>query len=633
MALYLCLQCNALCHNGERCFMDANNRPDCTTCVKCGLNTYSAVSSPNSDALVCTACAVNNEALEIGSNACSPCPVNSESVPFGPCVCLGASDMVYMNDEHVCVSDEDSCLVSQYRDTFTRECSARVGTIANCLYLKGYVKTPSTTVSKGECGFPCPVFDTQYRARKEVYDDQLNLIDERLCLPLSECLFNEYRFVDGRWKDGMYVSNHVCRPITVCSVGEYQKSAATSYTATGGETPQYGVDAVCVAYTQCLQESGGSGIYLEFLQTHGTPTSDNVCQTISVCDIFTQFMSAYAVDAVSGGSSGMDATCQNRTICDTGYGVISLGDATHDNNCSLCPAGFVDNLGGVCIECLVGETFNPIAGQSNCTSCTTCPDATTATCTTVSDTTCATCPTTWKKNNISDTTIQMCAPCASGHLMTVGLTEVVHTVQNTVCMPCPAHTYCTGWGHIDLCPRMAAIFRDNIMHFIPSSPATSSRPSACTCHAVGGFEGHGGGMLGCTPCKSGYYAQPGMTTCSICPIGTYSKREQVADVLNCNAPQQAQWPSIGPVPSFTSNIPCKITVGATQCKICTSLMTRKMGATQFTDCSDCGAGQYKNEDSGNLCSNCITSCPMGTYLKGQSIKPTKPTPKTLSQLS
>lgn len=151
---------------------------------------------------------------------------------------------------------------------------------------------------------------------------------------------------------------------------------------------------------------------------------------------------------------------------------------------------------------------------------------------------------------------------------------------------------------------------------VPTSPAGSYQPSACSCKAAGGFDGdYSGGIVGCVPCRDGFYSAPGMPQCEECPLGTYSTQSfGLRDYYVCPA-------SDSPAIRFSSRYPWKSAVSATQCtaprivvgaSYCTPCppdrpYTWSKASTTVDACHRCMEGFYF-DDFEKTCNKCRPKC-------------------------
>ena len=306
------------------------------------------------------------------------------------------------------------------------------------------------------------------------------------------------------------------------------------------------------------------------------------------------------------------------------------GGAFHDRQCGPCPVGTVGQSDGLsCVAC-TGSTFAASAGMSNCTVCTNClsiaaPVQAAYTCAVgvanctrgylrlcngTTDAVCTQCPPQWTKDIFG-----VCTPCETGYYHDAG-NQNLGVLER--CVLCPSNMYCDSPDTYSICPRIIAVQVPGTgVVFVPSAPRGSSRVFQCVCNLAGGFDGTGASMSGCRPCEDGYYASPGNLSCTQCPVGSYSSRQTLPDILAC--PSQWQQPagstaSIGsalligptglPMQPPTSGS-CMVQIGASECTQCPRGNTRISGATSVNDCSMCRFGEYYKDGA---CVNCTLAC-------------------------
>lgn len=149
---------------------------------------------------------------------------------------------------------------------------------------------------------------------------------------------------------------------------------------------------------------------------------------------------------------------------------------------------------------------------------------------------------------------------------------------------------------------------------VPTSPPASIFPGSCTCSKAGGFEGGSStGLVGCTPCRDGYFSSSGMAACERCPLGTYaSQHKGLRDFYKCpNATSPAirfsaayQWkePVVQAEPSCM-----QLVAGADVCTACPADRphTHDTGSTSPEDCRRCAKGSYFD---GTECRQCRPPC-------------------------
>jgi hypothetical protein len=552
------------CPPGQQCA----ELGDCTSCVDCSPHTYSSEEGESA----CTACGTTYDQPLAGQSECVSCPSNSKSTLLMGCACEGDPATTRMDPStgthRECVVS-DACDPDDYRDLVYWTCKKRLGTKENCDDETNYIEVPATSTTAGKCTNMCRLNTGRYLVQQEKYDRNHNIIEKRVCGLLSECdLDTEYtlyepvkqlveHFAGDTQPVEFPVTNRVCAPLTVCISGEEYTVPPTGLNA----------DRTCVKMTQIISVSG----------------------------------------TING--------CRNRTLCQPGSGVSAWGGTEEDNACSLCDTGTEGSDTLYCTACDPGLSFTSEPGQPSCQTCTSCDNSSHARlCSRTQNSVCMDCPLSWHRST------SMCTPCAIGHYMRSKPTYVsneLRTDQNTDCVACPPNMYCVGSAHFEVCPAMVGFTVQGELVVVPSSPAGSSRASACSCTAAGGFSGAGGGLEGCSPCANGTYASPGDQRCTPCPVGHYASQERMHDDVGCAQSPPFQW--TGPDGNEIAAPPapeCTVVVGAKQCSACPSgLTTRRLGASSSQECEQCGQGQYNTGDG--TCANCTTACPEGTLLTGE----------------
>lgn len=129
---------------------------------------------------------------------------------------------------------------------------------------------------------------------------------------------------------------------------------------------------------------------------------------------------------------------------------------------------------------------------------------------------------------------------------------------------------------------------------VPTSYAGAAYPQDCRCNVYGGFEGSADGLLGCRPCKNGFFSAPNASLhsppCSPCPLGTYAHRHHPLDLFaaaQC-ANSSASWAARRSLPVFMgqANYPDAASAdsAAGQKRECGAFTV--VGATHCTACPD-----------------------------------------------
>lgn len=283
-----------------------------------------------------------------------------------------------------------------------------------------------------------------------------------------------------------------------------------------------GVDRVCRAYTQCKAR-------VEYLQRKGNETNDNVCAAKTECfDLLPERYESYPpTNSMDISSNGTDAVCSEYSECGPGQRTTFSGNRTHDVQCAACPAGKYSADGALCHACTVG-TFAPHEGMSaclQCNDCTTvqnqgCPIGESCTpgfaslCELDRDSVCMMCPDqSWSMNPTS----RVCSRCARGY----------HDDPGTGCRPCTENFFCPSKDLFLPCQDIRVFQRqagDPAHSIVPSSAAGKIFSSDCQCNRDGGFEGSADGLIGCTPCRDGWFSRAGDKSCSMCEEGKFSVR-------------------------------------------------------------------------------------------------------------
>jgi hypothetical protein len=145
-------------------------------------------------------------------------------------------------------------------------------------------------------------------------------------------------------------------------------------------------------------------------------------------------------------------------------------------------------------------------------------------------------------------------------------------------------------------------------HYVPSSPIGSMFSTDCVCNMVGGFEGRANGLIGCTPCKDGWFSTKGNSSCSICPLGTYSAATSTTNLFSCNTSNSPRllFNSIDVTATFTPSN-CTMIRGATECTPCSAdyPYTHDAGSTSSAACTKCPKDNFF---SNGVCQACTPTC-------------------------
>ena len=141
-------------------------------------------------------------------------------------------------------------------------------------------------------------------------------------------------------------------------------------------------------------------------------------------------------------------------------------------------------------------TYTNVNGSVQCKPCRQC-NAYSSLCSPMRDAVCMvnnTCPPEWDL----DLTTNLCTMCARGYL----------NISNR-CIQCHPNFFCASLNTYEVCQDIRMIEREGKFVVVPSSPPGSYHPSSCSCSTAGGFEGSSG-LFGCTPCKDGFFSEPGL---------------------------------------------------------------------------------------------------------------------------
>jgi hypothetical protein len=596
------------CDAGTYCYA-ADGINACSECLDCAAHTY----NPYPDQGACLLCSdASGDQVNIGQTTCELCPANSAATANKPCTCLGHVKgqqryMIQSGSTRECVEYPTQCnFETEYRNPVDNACTTK----DPCNRDKEYIMTPGTASTATLCATMCEVTDAHYQQVAGHIDSARNLVTLRVCALRSICTpTTEYEYMDSVKEFNVRITDRLCRELTECLVDlEYEE-----------QVPQYNSDRKCTAITPCVAAT-------QYTYQLATVTTQTSCMPKLFCTVSQYLISSTSEATLT--SAGQNNICANRTTCGTGWGLSSRGNQSTDDVCAECAIGSIYNNGLECTLCsdvsAPYHTYQSEPGQTNCTRCTDCTEgeAIITPCNNTHDTICGICPDSWKYNKLT----HRCTPCATGYYMKQGLHQTFHQLDNTVCLPCAANTYCVGWTSYETCPNPVAFQRETLV-FLPSSVPNSSRASDCNCFIAGGFTGHGGSIFGCQPCANGSYMPPTSAitlddrfsptsrVCTPCPLGEFAAQTTLRDELHCgtaiiNTPDGAQM-------SLQNVSTCLVTVGARYCTPCASgRTTRQLGSHDLSQCTRCNATSYWLQDT-QKCKNCTTVCPSNFYLTGK----------------
>ena len=264
--------------------------------------------------------------------------------------------------------------------------------------------------------------------------------------------------------------------------------------------------------------------------------------------------------------------------------VVSILDPTSNINIVCSPGTFnsVNYFRGyysgqslaLCEACSTG-TYQPYAGQFSCLAC----------------------PSAFFNPTLGASNISACQACPAGMSSDSGA---------GACQDCDAGTYSVSGGLCVECPR-----------------GTTSTPGStnCTSCGVGAYVDNWGFCQQCQPgryssspiassfcswCSPGYYAPfSGMSSCLLCPVGSYSQYTESYFCYDCEAGSYA------PNPGMTACLFCELgkyqpNISSSYCAACEAgLCTNDYG----TDCVNCSQsiGLWKLSSS-FFCGVCVCVC-------------------------
>lgn len=271
------------------------------------------------------------------------------------------------------------------------------------------------------------------------------------------------------------------------------------------------------------------------------------CKQDCTLPLDSRYQVSPAVDAAEAFNSlGRNAACGNYTACPPGSYPNASGTRTSDRTCAPCPPGSHGTDGERCVPCTAGETYSPSHGSTSCLECSrcdegngtaqvepgwggcaanrSCPVAYRSLCSLAADASCMRCPQPGWRLSVET---RLCEACELGYLL-----HAHHSSPGArgECDACPEDHYCPGPGTRRPCQGLRAFEGPpGVLHSVPRSPEGSVFASDCSCASSGGgFEGHADGLVGCTPCRDGFFEPPGDGTseprCKPCPVGSYASR-------------------------------------------------------------------------------------------------------------
>ena len=375
--------------------------------------------------------------------------------------------------------------------------SCSLGGTRKCLFRNEFFRS-------GECVKSVQCATSEFMFAETLLDSAGNELSPQICRGYTVCGAGEFLLLNGRVSEA---EDNVCSQATEpCSVDEYE-----------AQTLGASMDRVCRPLTVCTDG--------QFVVRNATVSTDRQCMNRTQCLMSSQYISNEA-------SPYTDNKCVDLTICASHKGETLAPTEYSDRKCDFCPVGFqADNTARTCRPCTSAEysTQNSITIDGMSVTIWVCNPRTKCNAylslgTPTSDAKCAAgnvCPVSWR----FDENTKLCSQCASGY----------YAVDESTCDLCPANHYCPPY-------MLSAVPCSNVTEFtytvrgesvtftLPSSPVGSTMATQCSCSGHG-FDGFSETLLGCQQCQLGFYSNASSGGCKVCPDGHYATRTDIKDTV------------------------------------------------------------------------------------------------------
>ena len=543
-------------------------------------------------------CAMGKYKDVIANDECSGCPGGSNS-SFG-------SDSVF--DCVACpigtYGTEQGC-VDCPSNTTSPPASDR---ITNCTCLAGY----AATVPGAACA-PCSVGKYKLAGVGVCQNCPQHTVSVAAAANVSECLcINGFHGPGGgpclKCPEGSY-KDKAGGPCLMCSLGKYQnRSGQTSeadctacgvgkYSITVGSRSE-GSCIKCPAYSNAPQASiHQSNCTCNMGYTGADGSACSACPRGTYKAVRGSTGCVQCAEGKYGRIGGQETQSDCLDCLPFTYSSRGSGSIT---NCT-CNSGYTGQGGGIpCLACLAGS-YKDVNGSASCSLCAHGKYSTEKG--EMSEATCSACPAHTFSGGGSSTVANCscnvgytgpdggsCEACVAGTYKDVN--------GSAPCSLCAAGKYSTELGEIE---------SGTCVHCPANSMSIAGSPALANCTCLVGHAGPDGGP--CEPCAAGSYKDVnGSQACALCPQGTYSQEVAQESDTTCSACPVHSYSAEGS--GVETNCSCNLGYSGPDGQDCFACAPGTFKSIRgSSECSPCGAGKYsagKGEVAESVCSVCST---------------------------
>ena len=363
------------------------------------------------------------------------------------------------------VSDRQ-CLESTECDTAfkTDQQLCSIGGTRTCTVRNNYILNELTPTSNRICVPWEACHHNQYMHKEYKTNHHGFVYRNQTCKTYTQCNQNQFHVVDGNITQDR---DNVCGFLTACSENEFESMP-----------PTYTSDRICQSHSLCDYTT-------EYVLRMGSSHTDTECALKTICtDLSGGYMNNNSVNSIDSATLGQDATCANFTICAAGNGVVVTGNSVSDYICEPCgPGTFSEGI--LFQKCMVCPS-NHFSNGINNTICTRSNECMNQSFLTLGDATsdaeCTICPSTWGLSAPAN----LCTQCAPGH---VAIDDESLSMEEK-CRQCSENFFCPSAAETrsEMCPDIRIFKREGTDEYsiVPSSPLGSVFPQQCECNLHGG---------------------------------------------------------------------------------------------------------------------------------------------------
>ncbi len=519
-----------------------------TTCAPCTTGTYSTAQSTSA----CILCQAGQYTTKIASTVCDSCPVGSYSTGTGiRTTCINCIPGTYSTaiGGTTCIT----CTSGQYS---TASSAASSNTCQNCI--TGTYSTSIGAVASSTC----------QACTKGDYSTSTGATE------CSQCGTGFFSTSTGAASSGVCMS---------CAAGTYNTATTASFCnqcaiGTYSTTIGANVASVCLSCPMgTYQNLSSASVCItcatgKYSNVTGATTS-STCIVCKTCSIYSQ-----AWTSCPAGSISDTVSCS----CNSGYS----GDGV---TCLSCGAGYYNNqASSSCTKC-PANTYSNTSGATVCLDCTVC--------------------------DAHAFSILQCSPGST--VDNVSCTcNTGYTGNGKSCSICPAGTYGAGAG---ICQDCLQGFFSNTSGMSACLPCSTCDAHAaqigfcygaditdnteCICNA--GYFGNG---FACQTCTQGKYKDTVGSTCTDCPIDTYTNMTGSTACLSCSICDiNANYTQKCLTASTSDNVVCACNAGYSgngfSCQLCSAGFYKNI---QGSTCTQCLSNTFSNTTGATFCYGCST---------------------------